>query len=102
MLIQRLWKSATIGEAGEVCAEEEGFFHEQETLSLEQRVTRYFEQWRGPVNRYLVAVFRQRRSCLAVGSQGRASITATHIFTPLATFQHRAFELRSYRWSQNQ
>lgn len=57
MLIQRLWKSATIGEAGEVCAEEERFFREQETLSLEQQVTHYFEQWRDPVNRYLVAVF---------------------------------------------
>jgi RNA polymerase sigma-70 factor, ECF subfamily len=57
MLLQHLWKRATIGAAGEVCAEEEGFFHEQETLSLEQQVTRYFEQWRDPVNRYLVAVF---------------------------------------------
>jgi hypothetical protein len=57
MFLQRLWKRATIGAAGEVCAEEERFFREQKTSSLEQRVTRYFEQWRDPVNRYLVAVF---------------------------------------------
>jgi RNA polymerase sigma-70 factor, ECF subfamily len=57
MLLQRLWKRATIGAAGEVCAEEERFFREQKTLSCEKQVTRYFEQWRDPVNRYLVAVF---------------------------------------------
>jgi RNA polymerase sigma-70 factor (ECF subfamily) len=30
---------------------------EREVLSLDQRVTRYFDQWAAPVNRYLSAVF---------------------------------------------
>jgi hypothetical protein len=56
MLLKRLRRKATIGTTVEICAGDELLYLEQDTLTLEQRVTRYFEQWRDPVLRYLVAV----------------------------------------------
>lgn len=43
--------------AGEVCLETTNQEFKSETLPLEEKVSRYFEQWRDPVNRYVVAVF---------------------------------------------
>ena len=57
MLLHRLRRKVTSGTAGDVCAGAESIHLKQETLTLEEKVTRYFEQWRDPVNRYLVAVF---------------------------------------------
>jgi RNA polymerase sigma-70 factor (ECF subfamily) len=57
MLLKRLRRKATTGATVEICAGDELLYLEQDTLTLEQRVTRYFEQWRDPVLRYLVAVF---------------------------------------------
>jgi len=57
MLVQRLRKKATTATAAEVCLEAELLEFKPDTLTLEEKVTRYFEQWRDPVNRYLVAAF---------------------------------------------
>ncbi len=57
MLFHRLRRKVTTTAIGEACAEDEFLYLKQETLTLEQKVTRYFEQWCDPVNRYLVAVF---------------------------------------------
>jgi RNA polymerase sigma-70 factor (ECF subfamily) len=57
MLLQRLRKKATTGVAAEVCSEDEFLYLKLDTLTLEEKVTRYFEQWRDPVNRYVVAAF---------------------------------------------
>lgn len=57
MLLQHIRRKATTGTAVEVCDEAETLRLKQETLTLEQKVTRYFEQWRDPVHRYLVTVF---------------------------------------------
>ena len=57
MLLQHILRKATTGAAVEVCDDTETLRLKQETLTLEQKVTRYFEQWRDPVHRYMVAVF---------------------------------------------
>jgi RNA polymerase sigma-70 factor, ECF subfamily len=57
MLLHRLRKKATTGVAAEVCVEAEFLAFDQDTLTLEEKVTRYFEQWRDPVHRYVVAAF---------------------------------------------
>ncbi len=57
MRLQRLRKKVTTAAAAEVCLEAEIPEFEQDTLTLEEKVTRYFEQWRDPVNRYVVAAF---------------------------------------------
>jgi len=57
MLLNRLRRKITTGAAVEVCAEAEFLHFQQDALTLEEKVTRYFEQWRDPVYRYLVAVF---------------------------------------------
>lgn len=57
MLLQRLRKKATTGAAAEACVEDEFLYLKLDTLTLEEKVTRYFEQWRDPVNRYVVAAF---------------------------------------------
>jgi RNA polymerase sigma-70 factor (ECF subfamily) len=57
MLLHRLRKKATSGVAAEVCVEAEFLAFDQDTLTLEEKVTRYFEQWRDPVHRYVVAAF---------------------------------------------
>lgn len=41
----------------EVCVEAEFLAFDQDTLTLEEKVTRYFELWRDPVHRYVVAAF---------------------------------------------
>ncbi len=53
MLLHRLRKKATTGVAAEVCVEAEFLAFDQDTLTLEEKVTRYFEQWRDPVHRYV-------------------------------------------------
>ena len=57
MLLQRLRKKATTGIAAEACAEDKFLYLKLDTLTLEEKVSRYFEQWRDPVNRYVVAAF---------------------------------------------
>ena len=57
MLLQRLRKKATTAAAAEACLEAELVEFKLDTLTLEEKVTRYFEQWRDPVNRYVVAAF---------------------------------------------
>ena len=57
MLLHRLRKKATTAAAAEACLEAELLDFKLDTLTLEEKVTRYFEQWRDPVNRYLVAAF---------------------------------------------
>src|SRR6266404_3013534 len=57
MLFHRLRKKTTTGVAAEVCVEAEFLAFDQDTLTLEEKVTRYFEQWRDPVHRYVVAAF---------------------------------------------
>src|SRR5713226_8539851 len=57
MLLHRLRKKATTGVAAEVCVEADFLAVDQDTLTLEEKVTLYFEQWRDPVNRYVVAAF---------------------------------------------
>jgi RNA polymerase sigma-70 factor (ECF subfamily) len=57
MLLHRLRKRATIGGAAELCVEAESLAFDQGTLTLEEKVTRCFEQWRDPVYRYVLAAF---------------------------------------------
>ena len=57
MPLQRLRRKVTTGPAADVCAEAEFLPSRHETLTLEQKVTQFFEQWRDPVHRYLVAAF---------------------------------------------
>jgi len=57
MLLHRLRKKATTAAAAEACLEAELLDFKLDTLTLEEKVTRYFEQWRDPVNRYVVAAF---------------------------------------------
>src|SRR5713226_3048080 len=57
MLLHRLRKKATTGVAAEVCVEADFLAVDQDTLTLEEKVTLYFEQWRDPVYRYVVAAF---------------------------------------------
>jgi RNA polymerase sigma-70 factor (ECF subfamily) len=57
MLPKRFRRRATTGTAVDVCDDSELLRLEPETLTLEQKVTRYFEQWHAPVHRYLVAAF---------------------------------------------
>jgi RNA polymerase sigma-70 factor (ECF subfamily) len=57
MLLHRLRKKVTTAATAEVCLEAELLELKHDTLTLEEKVTRYFEQWRDPVNRYVVAAF---------------------------------------------
>lgn len=57
MIFDRLRRKATTGSAAEACAEVDFHQLKSETLTLEEKVTRCFEQWRDPIYRYLVAVF---------------------------------------------
>jgi len=57
MPLQRLRSKVTTGPATYVCADAELLPSRHETLTLEQKVTQFFEQWRDPVHRYLVAAF---------------------------------------------
>jgi hypothetical protein len=57
MLLHRLRKKVTLGTTGELCVESELRDFKNDTLTLEEKVTIYFEQWRDPVNRYVIAAF---------------------------------------------
>jgi len=57
MSLFRLKRKATPNAGAELSAENDLLHLRQETLKLEQKVTGYFEQWREPVHRYLVAAF---------------------------------------------
>ena len=57
MLLRRWRKKVGTGAAAEACLESDLVAFKPEALTLEEKVTRYFEQWREPVNRYLVAAF---------------------------------------------
>lgn len=57
MLLHRLRKKATSNAVAELCLEAELLESKNNTLTLEEKVTLYFEQWRDPVNRYVVAAF---------------------------------------------
>jgi RNA polymerase sigma-70 factor (ECF subfamily) len=56
MLLNRLRRKATTGVGADTCAEEI-LYLKPDPLTLEEKVTRYFEQWRDPVHRYVVAAF---------------------------------------------
>jgi RNA polymerase sigma-70 factor (ECF subfamily) len=57
MALFRLKRKVTPSGELELYAEDDFLQLRQETLKLEQKVTGYFEQWREPVYRYLVAAF---------------------------------------------
>ncbi len=57
MLLHRLRKKATTAALAELCLESELPQLKPDTLTLDEKVTIYFEQWRDPVNRYVVAAF---------------------------------------------
>ena|GEM_PF-411481 len=57
VFLRRLRKKVATDAAAEVCVEADLIAFKQDTLTLEDKVTGYFEQWRDPVNRYLVAAF---------------------------------------------
>jgi RNA polymerase sigma-70 factor (ECF subfamily) len=57
MLLHRLRKKAPSNAGAELCLEGELHEFKTDTLTLEEKVTLYFEQWRDPVNRYVVAAF---------------------------------------------
>lgn len=57
MLLHRFRKKATSNVRAELCLEAELLDFKTDTLTLEEKVTLYFEQWRDPVNRYVVAAF---------------------------------------------
>ena len=57
MLLHRLRKKGTGNVLAELCLEAELREFKTDTLTLEEKVTLYFEQWRDPVNRYVVAAF---------------------------------------------
>src|SRR5687768_5829897 len=57
MLHQRFRSNATPGATAELCVETELVDFKQAQLTLEEKVTIYFKQWRDSVNRYVVAAF---------------------------------------------
>src|SRR5262249_21232709 len=57
MTLFRLKKEVIPSGEAELCAGDDSLQFGQETLKLEQKVAGYFEQWREPVYRYLVAAF---------------------------------------------
>jgi RNA polymerase sigma-70 factor (ECF subfamily) len=57
MPFRRFLKKASTGTAAELCVETDALELKLDTLTLEKKVTAYFEQWRDPVNRYVVAAF---------------------------------------------
>ena len=57
MLLQRSRRKGTTAVGTEACLEAERFDLRVDPLTLEEKVTRYFEQWRDPVNRYVIAAF---------------------------------------------
>ena len=57
MPFRRFLKKASTGAAAELCVETDALELKLDTLTLEKKVAAYFEQWRDPVNRYVVAAF---------------------------------------------
>jgi|ERR1041384_2066525 RNA polymerase sigma-70 factor (ECF subfamily) len=57
MPFRRFLKKASTGAAAELCVEAEALEFKLNTLTLEDKITRYFQQWRDPVNRYVIAAF---------------------------------------------
>ena len=57
MPFRRFPKKAGAGVSAELCLENDATAFRLDTLTLEKKVTAYFEQWRDPVNRYVVAAF---------------------------------------------
>jgi RNA polymerase sigma-70 factor, ECF subfamily len=57
MPFRRYLNKVGTGNAAQLCVETETLELRLDTLSLEKKVTVYFEQWRDPVNRYVVAAF---------------------------------------------
>jgi RNA polymerase sigma-70 factor (ECF subfamily) len=57
MPFRRFLKKANVGRAAEICLETDALDFRLDILTLEAKVTTYFEQWRDPVNRYVVAAF---------------------------------------------
>jgi len=57
MLLHRSRKKASTNIGAELCLEAESLGFKTDNLTLEEKVTLYFEQWRDPVNRYVVAAF---------------------------------------------
>jgi RNA polymerase sigma-70 factor, ECF subfamily len=57
MPFRRFPKKAGAGVAAELCVENDATAFTFDTLTLEKKVTAYFEQWRDPVNRYVIAAF---------------------------------------------
>ena len=57
MPLRRLPRKVTTGPAADVCDQVDLVLSRHETLTLEQKVTQFFERWRDPVHRYLVAAF---------------------------------------------
>src|SRR5215207_3847362 len=59
MPLQFFRRKVATGCAAEEYGSDEFLQLGQDVLTLEEKVTRCFEQWRDPVHRYLVAVFGQ-------------------------------------------
>jgi DNA-directed RNA polymerase specialized sigma24 family protein len=57
MPFRRFLKKVSTGAAAELCVETDALEVKLDTLTLEKKVTGYFQQWRDPVNRYVVAAF---------------------------------------------
>ena len=57
MFTHRLPKKITKDAAAELCIQSDVLEVKNDRLTLEEKVTLYFEQWRDPVNRYVVAAF---------------------------------------------
>ncbi|MFN2531235.1 MAG: RNA polymerase sigma factor [Pyrinomonadaceae bacterium] len=57
MPFRRFVKKGGAAVGGELCVENDAASFTFDTLTLEKKVTAYFEQWRDPVNRYVVAAF---------------------------------------------
>jgi len=57
MLLQRFRKKVTTVGVAEACLETDLIDFKLEALTLEEKVSHYFEKWRNPVNRYVVAAF---------------------------------------------
>ena|SRR5687767_12665470 len=57
MPFRRFLKKVSTGAVAELCVETDALEVRLDTLTLEKKVTGYFEQWRDPVNRYVVAAF---------------------------------------------
>src|SRR5216117_2840268 len=69
MPFRRFLKKVSTGAAAELCVETDALELKLDTLTLEKKVTLYFEQWRDPVNRYVVAAFGDRTEAEEITQQ---------------------------------